>query len=195
MHTFRAFQQSQYIPFIILVLHSDYHEYWKSLCIAHNFTIPHLLASGGETRFHSVKNGLDLIKDNDAVVAIQDAVRPLTSAAIIDKAFTHAAEHGNAVVAVPSRDSVRQLKADTSFSLLRNEIWLVQTPQTFRIAQLRNAYQQTYSAAFTDDAGVVEQSGEKIHLVEGSYQNIKITFPEDVAIAALLLKADGSKTA
>ena len=87
MHTLQAFERSRHSPAIILVLHPGYHEYWKELCGRHNFTIPHILADGGETRFHSVKNGLDLIEDQNAVVAIQDAVRPLISPAIIDNAF------------------------------------------------------------------------------------------------------------
>ena len=107
--------------------------------------------------------------------------------------FSYASANGNAVVAVQSRDSVRQLKEDTSFSLLRNEIWLVQTPQTFKIEQLRKAYLQAYSPAFTDDAGVVEHSGEKINLVDGDYQNIKITYPEDLIIAEMLLKTKAVK--
>jgi 2-C-methyl-D-erythritol 4-phosphate cytidylyltransferase len=189
MHTMLAFYNSDAKPLLILVLPASYHDYWAQLCQTHNFTIPHQLVSGGETRFHSVKNGLDLIADDEnAVIAVQDAVRPLTSSKIIDNAYQHAAAHGNAVVAVKSRDSIRQLKGDTSTALTRDEIYLVQTPQTFQSAQLTQAYQQAYDSKFTDDASVVEATGIKINLVEGDYQNIKITFPEDIAIAELLLK-------
>jgi 2-C-methyl-D-erythritol 4-phosphate cytidylyltransferase len=191
MHTMLAFYSSKSNPTLILVLPADYHEYWQQLLITHNFTVPHQLVSGGETRFHSVKNGLDLIADNeDSLIAVQDAVRPLTSGTIIDAAYQLAATNGNAVVAVKSRDSVRQLKGDTSMALTRDEIYLVQTPQTFQSAQLKKAYQQAYTTNFTDDASVVEATGVKINLVEGSYQNIKITFPEDIAIAELLLKSN-----
>ena len=188
MHTMLAFQESVSAPFIILVLHPDYHQYWNTLCTEHHFSVPHFLAAGGETRFHSVKNGLSLIDADDCIVAVHDAVRPLTSARIIDHSFSQASANGNAIVAVKSRDSVRQLKDGSSVSLLREDIWLVQTPQTFQISQLRQAYQLPYSPAFTDDASVVEQSGRKIYLVEGDYQNIKITFPEDHIIAETLLK-------
>ncbi|HEY0245370.1 MAG TPA: 2-C-methyl-D-erythritol 4-phosphate cytidylyltransferase [Mucilaginibacter sp.] len=189
MHTLRAFEQSSYQPQIILVLPADFHAYWQQLCIDYNFHIPHQLVTGGETRFHSVKSGLDLIESHaDAVIAVQDAVRPLTSVQIIDNAYTHTAEKGNAIVAVKSRDSVRQVKNNQSACLLRDEIYLVQTPQTFQLAQLKKAYEQPYHAKFTDDASVVEETGIKINLVEGSYRNIKITFPEDIAIAELLLK-------
>ena len=188
MHTVKAFYQSRSKPAIILVLPADYHTYWKQLCEKHNFTVPHQLVSGGETRFHSVKNGLDLVEDEDAIVAVQDAVRPLTDLSIIDHSFSEAAEKGNAVTAVKSRDSVRQLKGDVSNCLVRDEIYLVQTPQTFQYTQLKKAYEQPFAAHFTDDASVVEAMGENIHLIEGNYRNLKITFPEDIAIAEVLLK-------
>ncbi len=188
MHTIEDFHNSGVQPQIILVLHADFHAYWEQLCTAHNFTVPHQLVKGGETRFHSVKNGLEVIPDNiDTLIAIQDAVRPLTSEQIISESYKYAAEHGNAITAVKSRDSVRRLKNAVSENLLRDEIYLVQTPQTFQSSQIKKAYLQPYSAKFTDDASVVEETGEKIHLIEGSYRNIKITFPEDLAIAEMLL--------
>ena len=189
MHTLQAFHQSISKPDIILVIPADSHAYWNKLCGQYNFTIPHQLVNGGETRFHSVKNGLATIPDTeDAVIAVQDAVRPLTSAAIIDSSYQQAAQQGNAVTAVKSRDSIRQVKNGVSTSLLREEIYLVQTPQTFQSAQLKKAYEQTYSPGFTDDASVVEATGVSINILEGNYQNLKITFPEDIAIAELLLQ-------
>lgn len=189
MHTIQAFYNSQSKPHIILVIPADSHTYWNDLCKQHNFTIPHQLVNGGETRFHSVKNGLGKIPgDNKTVVAIQDAVRPLTSIEIIDRAYQQASHVGNAVTAVKSRDSIRQVKNNISASLLRDEIYLVQTPQTFQYSHLKKAYEQDYNEGFTDDASVVEATGEAIHILEGNYQNIKITFPEDIAIAELLLK-------
>jgi 2-C-methyl-D-erythritol 4-phosphate cytidylyltransferase len=190
MHTMMAFYNSNSKPQLILVLPGNYHDYWTQLCKTHNFIIEHQLISGGETRFHSVKNGLDLIDDDEAVIAVQDAVRPLTSREIIDSSYQHAALTGNAVVAVKSRDSIRQLKNETSVALTRDEIYLVQTPQTFQSAQLKKAYHQAFDAKFTDDASVVEAMGIKIDLIEGDYQNIKITFPEDIAIAQLLMKSN-----
>jgi 2-C-methyl-D-erythritol 4-phosphate cytidylyltransferase len=143
MHTMLAFYNSNSKPALIVVLPADYHNHWTKLCEMHDFTIPYELVAGGDTRFYSVKNGLDLIPDNeDAIIAVQDAVRPLTSREIIDESYQHAAANGNAVVAVKSRDSIRQLKNDLSVALTRDEIYLVQTPQTFQSAQLKNAYQQ-----------------------------------------------------
>lgn len=188
MHTVQAFSDSRSQPHIILVLPADAVSYWDELCKQYNFDTPHKVVNGGKTRFHSVKNGLDTICDVEAVVAVHDAVRPLTSIKIIDNSFTHAAEHGNAVVAVKSRDSVRQVKNNVSASLIRDEIYLVQTPQTFQLAQLRKAYEQPFDDKFTDDASVVEETGVAIKLIDGDYRNIKITFPEDIAIAELLLR-------
>jgi 2-C-methyl-D-erythritol 4-phosphate cytidylyltransferase len=188
MHTIRAFEQSCVTPAIVLVLPASYHAYWQQLCDVHRFTIPHLLVAGGETRFYSVKNGLDqIIADDDALIAVHDAVRPLTSRQIIEASYLHAEKYGNAVTAVKSRDSVRQLTNGQSVSLLRDQIYLIQTPQTFKAGLLKKAYEQPYSEKFTDDASVVEQYGTEIQLTEGNYQNIKITFPEDIAIAELLL--------
>jgi 2-C-methyl-D-erythritol 4-phosphate cytidylyltransferase len=192
MHTIEAFHHSNIQPQIIVVLHAGYHAHWEELCVKYNFTIPHQLVSGGETRFHSVKNGLDAVPDDDeALIAVHDAARPLTSAAIIEESYKNALKYGNAVTAVKSRDSIRQKKDDVSVNLPRDEIYLVQTPQTFQSAQLKKAYLQPYTDKFTDDASVVEQTGIPIHIIEGSYRNIKITFPEDIAIAELLLEVHG----
>jgi len=188
MHTINAFHNCQTQPKIIVVLPADSHAYWDSLCREHHFDIPHQLVSGGETRFHSVRNGIGLIDDEDAIIAIHDAVRPLISKETIDESYECAVKYGNAIVAIKSRDSVRQIKDNRSVSLVRDEIFLIQTPQTFQSEQLKKAYLQPYQASFTDDASVVEQTGVNINLIGGSYQNIKITFPEDIAIAEFLLK-------
>lgn len=188
MHTIQAFYQSKSQPQIILVLPADAITYWGELCKQYNFDTAHKVVSGGKTRFHSVKNGLDIITANDAIVAVHDAVRPLTGQQIIDNSYTQAAAYGNAVVVVKSRDSIRQVKNEISASLIRDEIYLVQTPQTFQFAQLKKAYEQAYDAKFTDDASVVEETGVVIKLIDGDHRNIKITFPEDIAIAELLLR-------
>jgi 2-C-methyl-D-erythritol 4-phosphate cytidylyltransferase len=188
MHTINAFHSCNSRPEIVVVLHPNSHDYWQSLSDEHSFTIPHQLVSGGETRFHSVRNGINSIQDDDAIIAIHDAVRPLITCNIIDESFDCAEKYGNAIVAIKSRDSVRQIRDNRSVSLNRDEIYLIQTPQTFQSAQLKNAYQQPYQESFTDDASVVEQTGVNINLIQGSHQNIKITYPEDIAIAEFLLK-------
>ena len=187
MHTINAFYNSQTSPQIILALNAGYHELWAELCSKHNFIIPHVVIAGGETRFQSVKNALDTIDGSDALIAVHDAVRPLTSPNTIDEAYQCAAANGTAVVAVKSRDSIRQVTGGVSAALNRDKIYLVQTPQTFQSALLKKAYEQPYTVNFTDDASVVEQSGIKITLIEGNYSNIKITFPEDITIAEALI--------
>ena len=187
IHTLTAFHNCRSNPQLILVLHSDYHSYWQELCTKHDFLIPHQLVNGGESRFHSVKNGLDSISDQESIIAIHDAVRPLTSSSIIDYSYSFAQKHGNAIVAVKSRDSIRQMQGIHSVSLFRDDIYLIQTPQAFQSSQLKKAYAQAYDTKFTDDASVVESAGMQINLVDGSYENIKITFPEDIAIAEAIL--------
>ncbi len=191
MHTILAFYLSESKPSILLVLPNNYHSYWEQLCKEHKFIIPVQIIKGGKTRFHSVKNGLNAIPDvPHTLIAVHDAVRPLISKQTIENCYQQATEYGNAIAAVKSRDTVRQIKEGVSKTLLRDEIYLIQTPQIFQSSQLKSAYLQNYQSKFTDDASVVEEMGVNINLVEGSYKNIKITFPEDIAILELLMKEE-----
>lgn len=187
MHTLQAFYISEIQPEIILVLAKADHEYWKELCVKYNFDIPHTLVEGGKERFHSVRNGLMTIREN-GIVAIHDAVRPVVSSSLITQTFRYALEKGNAIPCIKPSDSVRKLNNNTSKIINRDELALIQTPQTFDLEQLRTAYQQSFSSKFTDDASVVEAAGFPINLIEGSRNNIKITFPEDLELASFLLK-------
>ena len=188
MHTISAFASCHLKPEIILVLHPDLHQYWDELCLKYNFDIPHLLINGGEQRFHSVRNGLMAIK-GDGIVAVHDAVRPLVSNSLICKTYEIAQELGNAVACIKPSDSVRRIKSAKESKIVnRDELVLIQTPQTFDISQLRKGYQQHYKAKFTDDASVVEKAGFLINLIEGERNNLKITYPEDLELANLLIK-------
>ncbi len=187
MHTLSAFYTSSYKPALIVVLHEDFHPQWHELCLTYNFDIPHQLVKGGEERFHSVRNGLMAIK-GDGIVAVHDAVRPLVSERLIANAYETAEREGNAIAGVKSSDSVRKIDKENSKILNREKIVLIQTPQTFEINQLRKGYQQHYKPKFTDDASVVEEAGFKINLIEGERNNLKITYPEDLKLANLLLK-------
>jgi 2-C-methyl-D-erythritol 4-phosphate cytidylyltransferase len=186
MHTIEAFYKSDYNPEIIVVLNVDFHQYWENLCVLHNFSIPHLLVKGGTHRFDSVKNGIKAIKSK-AIIAIHDAVRPLLSSRLIDRSYQEAEVSGNAVAAIKSRDSVRQQTGKHSIPLNREEIYLIQTPQTFSSEILKKAYKQEFRNEFTDDASVAERSGIKINLIEGEQRNFKITFPEDIRLAEIYL--------
>jgi len=185
MHTMRRFHESV-SPRLILVLNVHFHDYWEGLCDQYDFRIPHELIKGGVTRFDSVKNGLKAVKGK-GVVAVHDAVRPLASHQLIRNCFETARDKGSAVPAVPSRESLRRGSLDRSESVSRDEYFLVQTPQCFDSTLLRRAYRQEFRNEFTDDASVVERSGQPIQLVEGEFNNIKITYPDDFRIAELLL--------
>lgn len=186
MHTIDSFYHSDLKPEIIIVLNIDFHTFWEELCIKHNFTIPHKLVKGGLQRFHSVKNGINCVKEK-AIIAIHDGVRPLASNELITRSFLAAEELGNVVVAIKSKDSVRQQNDSTSKSLNRDEIYLVQTPQTFKSEILNKAYNQEFRNEFTDDASVVERIGISINIIDGESKNIKITFPEDIQLAEFYL--------
>jgi 2-C-methyl-D-erythritol 4-phosphate cytidylyltransferase len=193
MYTIESFYYSDFKPEIILVLNVDFITYWEQLCEKYNFLIPHTLIKGGLQRFHSVKNGIKAIKE-DSVIAIHDAVRPLASNELICRSFKEAEQLGNAIVAIKSKDSVRQQKGNSSLSLNRDEIYLIQTPQTFQFELLNTAYKQEYSKEFTDDASVVERTGITLNLIEGESKNLKITFPEDLSLAEFYLSQTKNKT-
>ncbi|KQR67439.1 2-C-methyl-D-erythritol 4-phosphate cytidylyltransferase [Pedobacter sp. Leaf176] len=186
MHTIKAFAQSDSQPKIIVVLHVDQHTYWNRLCQEFNFNIPHQVIAGGSERFYSVKNAISSIEEQ-CLVAIHDAVRPLVSTELIDRCFRQAQLQGNVIAAVQSSDSIRMFKNEKTSALKRDEIYLVQTPQTFSLEVLKKAYQQNFVGHFTDDASVVESIGQEINIVEGDRNNIKITYPVDLALAELLL--------
>ncbi|WP_316811508.1 2-C-methyl-D-erythritol 4-phosphate cytidylyltransferase [Pedobacter heparinus] len=187
MHTIAAFDQSTYKPEILLVLNIHQHSYWETLCLKYSFDIPHKIISGGEQRFHSVKNGLKVIKGK-GIVAVHDAVRPLVSAALITRSYQVAEETGNCITGIKPTDSVRKITVQGNEALNRAELALIQTPQTFHVSLLKKAYQAPFRNEFTDDASVVEYAGSKINLIEGERENIKITYPEDLEIAAVFIK-------
>lgn len=188
IHTFLTFQK--YAPDLefVLVLPEEHFETWRSLCQEHRFFIRHQLAANGPTRFHSVKNGLKLVPD-DALVAIHDGVRPLVSMETIERCFHQAARFGNAVPVVAATESLRLLDNGLSTPLARDQVRVIQTPQCFHARLIKKAYNRNYSEAFTDDASVLEADGERIFLVEGNPENIKITTQADLIIAGALFES------
>jgi 2-C-methyl-D-erythritol 4-phosphate cytidylyltransferase len=188
MHTIEAFRFSKYCPEIVVVLNPTYTSFWEKLCREYSFSIPHKIVRGGENRFYSVKNGLEVL-DNNSLVAIHDAVRPLITNQAITRGFDKAYALGNACCAVASKDSVRQKQSSgETVALSRDTISLMQTPQTFKTGLIKKAYNKAYSSTFTDDASVLEQDGVIINLIEGEFTNLKITYPEDLAIAEIWAK-------
>lgn len=176
---------------IILVLREAHIATWRQLCDEHSFVVEHRVVAGGNARFFSVLNALKAIDGNnpDAVVAIHDGVRPLVSPEIIETAFQVARDKGSAIPVTPMTDSVRKVEADGySHALKRSELFAVQTPQAFRLEELREAYAVPYDDIFTDDASVYEHMGHKVTLISGSPLNIKITNAVDIAIATVLMQ-------
>jgi 2-C-methyl-D-erythritol 4-phosphate cytidylyltransferase len=188
MHTLERFiHYDPAIP-VILVLPGSHHDHWKELCEISGFTIPHILAEGGKTRFHSVQNGLSCIH-GEGIVFIHDGVRPFVTSETLQRCYDTAMKTGNAIPVVPVSESIRQVGKKGNFPVNRDNYVLIQTPQTFRISLIKSAYQCEYSPEFTDDASVLEKAGETIHLVEGNRENIKITWPEDLIFARSLLES------
>jgi 2-C-methyl-D-erythritol 4-phosphate cytidylyltransferase len=188
MHTINAFFDFDNSIELVVTLPASYFEMWESLCREYKFTVPHKVVAGGETRFHSVVNGLGAITDNNSIVAIHDAVRPLVNADTLLRCFETARRSGNAIPVVPFFDSIRELKGDLSFPVNRDSFVLVQTPQIFKTEAIKKAYRQKFSSEFTDDASVFEKDNNKILLVEGNVENIKITSRADMLIAEALFK-------
>jgi 2-C-methyl-D-erythritol 4-phosphate cytidylyltransferase len=187
MHTLQKFSEADPSIDILVVLRPDQLAFWTELCTQYSFTIAHQITEGGETRFQSVKNGLGLVTE-DGIVGIHDAARPLVSTKTIITAFKAAEMYGNAVPAIPLQDSIRQVVSGMSIAVDRTKYCAIQTPQCFNAGMLKKAYEQEYKYTFTDDASVVEASGEKIHLIDGNSDNIKITTPRDLIIADAILK-------
>lgn len=186
MHTIDRFISFGKSIKIILVLPEDHFNIWEKLKKEHLFKVPHEVIKGGSTRFLSVKSGLELVTGN-GLVAIHDGVRPLVSTTTIGRCFETAGKFGNAVPVVSNSSSLRLITGVGSMPVSRQDIVIVQTPQVFRTGLIKNAYMQDYSEEFTDDATVLERTGEKIRLVDGNRENIKITNPEDLLLASALL--------
>ncbi|HEY5507321.1 MAG TPA: 2-C-methyl-D-erythritol 4-phosphate cytidylyltransferase [Paludibacter sp.] len=187
MHTLEAFINFDASLQLILVLPAAQVDFWQTLCEAHDFNIPHQIVAGGQTRFQSVKNGLDAVKV-PAIVAIHDGVRPLVSKDTISRCFDAAAKFGAAIPTMDSIESIRFVDANGSKSVDRTAYKMVQTPQVFDAELLKKAYEQEFSALFTDDASVVEAMGVTVQLVEGNRENIKITTEFDLIVAERLLE-------
>lgn len=194
MHTISRFHDVSGNRKIVLVLHPTLEKLWSSSCEQFQFDIPHDMILGGDTRFHSVQNGLQWIftqyqMKDETLIAIHDGVRPLVARATIEIAFKTAQQERTAIPVVKSRDSLRiQDTPSTSRAMNRNAVWMVQTPQVFQASLLKEAYSHPYHTDFTDDASVVEYAGYPIHLCDGDIQNIKITYPVDLLIAEALLR-------
>lgn len=188
MHTIERFKSFSETIEIITVLPENQLRFWIELQKKHSFSVPHTLVKGGSNRFHSVSNGLKFV-NTPGLVAIHDGVRPFVSIDTIRRCFETAEKLGNAVPSISPSESLRLITEEGSEPLNRFRVKLIQTPQVFNASLIKCAYLQIYNTDFTDDATVLEKTGEKINLVEGNRENIKITNPEDLIISAALLSS------
>lgn len=192
MHTIDRFREVFPDMHIIVVLPQGQHDYWHDLCRRHHLEGGFLTAPGGDTRFHSVLNGLNAIPADvsEGLVGVHDGVRPFVSRDTLRRCYDEAARSGTAVPVVPVVETLRHVSPDgESMTVPRGDYRLVQTPQVFSLALLRQAYRQPYAPQFTDDASVVEALGERITLVEGNRENIKLTTPADLLLAKGIMEA------
>ena len=188
MRTIERFREYAADLQIILVLPEAQQAYWQELCGKYDFKVKYQLANGGQTRFHSVQNGLALVPDDEeGVVGVHDGVRPFPSIEVIKNCYETARTAKAVIPVIPVVETVRHLEGDSSVTVPRGDYRLVQTPQTFDIQLLKAANRQPYNDGFTDDASVVESYGHAITLVEGNRENIKITTPYDLKIAEVLI--------
>jgi 2-C-methyl-D-erythritol 4-phosphate cytidylyltransferase len=188
MHTLNRFVAFDASIRLVVVLHPDYVEFWRSLCDKHDYSVPHAIVSGGSERFFSVQKAIQsLVDTEDAIVGIHDAVRPMVSVDTLERCYATAQAMGGAVPCLSVNDSMRIVDADGNRSVDRSSLRIIQTPQCFSLNLLRRAFTQEYNTAFTDDASVVEALGESIVLVEGNRENIKVTTPEDMHWLNVLL--------
>ena len=185
LHTIDQFVNAFDDISLVVVLPEGYIEEGKKL-LKNRTKNPIQFIAGGETRFQSVKNGLTAVKEK-SIVFVHDAVRCLLTPALVQRCYQQAVENGSAIPAVSSTDTVRILENETHHLFDREKVMLIQTPQTFQSEVILAAFNQAYQPNFTDEANVVEASGQPVYLVDGEFENIKITRPLDLAIATYVL--------
>ena len=192
LHTIGQFVTAYTDINFIIVLPADYIQDGKALITSSGLSQSFQFVAGGDTRFQSVKNGLAQA-DPASIVFVHDAVRCLLTPALIQRCYQQAVEKGSAIPAVSSTDTIRILEGNQHHVVDRANVMMIQTPQTFNAALLKKAFEQAYQPSFTDEANVLEASGKKVYLIEGEYENIKITRPLDLAIAEYILAKSASK--
>ena len=185
--TINTFRKALPASRIVVVIPAEYIDFWKNLS-ARFEVAKHSLVEGGAERFYSVKNGIEALSEAVDLIAVQDGVRPFASKELILRAVKCAAENGSAIPVVKAVDSYRVVEGEESHIIDRTPLRIVQTPQIFAAPILRAAYDTDFRNEFTDDASVVEFSGEKIALCEGEYANIKITSPNDMILGEAIAK-------
>ena len=195
MHTIERFYKYDSKLPIIVVLPENEIKNWNELVNKYFFGVEHIVVTGGRDRFQSVRNGLEMVTDR-CILSIHDGVRPLCSTNLIMRCFDEAEKYSSAVPAIKISESIREIKNGKNFSVNRDHLRIIQTPQCFDSILLKQSYEnvarKNLVTIFTDDASVFEQDGNSINLIEGERNNIKITLKEDLIIASEIEKASSS---
>jgi 2-C-methyl-D-erythritol 4-phosphate cytidylyltransferase len=193
VHTLRNLTRSSLIKKVILVVAAERESLCRELLEESGpFTLPLVITQGGEERQDSVRLGLAALESDCDIVVIHDAARPFLTAEVVDRSVAVAAEYGGALVAMPVRDTIKQVNKEQMViaTVPRQDLWLAQTPQTFRVEVIREAHRLAHllGVTVTDDAALVEWAGGRIRIVPGDARNFKITTPEDLQLAEALLQ-------
>ncbi len=197
-HTLDKFETCPLIHSIFLVVGEEDMEYsLKEIVEKYHYKKVSQIIPGGKRRQESVKNGLDLLPKNTEVVVIHDGVRPFVTREMIEESIQSAIRFRAVVFAMPVKETIKLVHPDGTVlrTLERESLWQVQTPQSFQVDLIKKAYAKAIEDGFigTDDASLVERLGERVHILPGAYANIKITTPEDLLLAKLLLKVEEFK--
>lgn len=192
MHTIGQFVAAFADIDFVIVLPEGYIQEGQAIVASSGLTQHVQFVAGGDIRFQSVKNGLAHV-NQDAIVFVHDAVRCLLTPDLIQRCYQQAVEKGSAIPAVASTDTIRITEGTKHHLVDRTNVMMIQTPQTFNAKLLMNAFEQAYQPSFTDEANVLEASGNEVYLIDGAYENIKITRPLDLAIASYILAKRVSK--
>lgn len=188
VHTIKLFSEIISVEKIVVAVSVDWKNHFEELIKKHSLSEKIEVIEGGDRRFQSVKNALAVLPD-EGLVSVHDAARPLASKSLIEKCFSVAEEKGSAVAAIELKDSLYAFENGEAKNVSRNNFRLVQTPQCFKLSEIKKAFTQTFSEKFTDDASVYEAAAYKVNLVEGETTNIKITTPEDLLFAEAMMKS------
>lgn len=186
--TIEAFENCADIDEIIVVAKEDeIMDMWSKLG---KYTKLISVTAGGETRTASTLSGLSRVSNDVSLVAFHDGARPFVTSEIISAAINDAIQYGASIVGVPEIDTVKQADEDgfVTCTLPRQALWRIQTPQVFKVEEFINAVNSAETCDFTDDSAFIEAAGGKVHITYGSYDNIKITTPEDLAVAERILE-------
>ncbi|RBW67731.1 2-C-methyl-D-erythritol 4-phosphate cytidylyltransferase [Bacillus taeanensis] len=194
VHTLSVFEDDQYCEKIIIAANKNEIDKLEELVSLYKFSKVAAIIPGGSERQHSVYEGLKAIED-EGIVLVHDGARPFITVEIIHQLVKKAEEHGSAIVAVPVKDTIKKVEENkVNETIDRSSLWAVQTPQAFDLPLIKNAHEQAEKSGYigTDDASLVERLGKSVFIVNGSYENIKLTTPDDLIIAnAILAKQKG----